>query len=52
MIPHDKLLNILYKVVDPVLKGRTRDYIMDGMGCTSWNPVLGMYLMVMSEKEV
>ena len=51
MIPHDKLLDILYKVADLVLKGRTWDYIMDELGCTSWNPVLGMYLMVMSKKE-
>ena len=27
-IPHDKLLDILYKVVDFVFKGGTRDYII------------------------
>ena len=28
MIPHDKLLDVLYKVVEFVFKGGTRDYIV------------------------
>ena len=36
-IPHDKLFDILYKVVDFVLKGGTRDYIENNkQGCASW----------------
>ena len=37
-IPHDKLLDILYKVVDFVFKGDTRDYIiMNKQGCATWS---------------
>ena len=37
-IPHDKLLDILYKVVDFVFKGGTRDYIVSKkQSCTSWS---------------
>ena len=37
-IPHDKLLDILYKVVDFVFKGGTRDYIIiNKQGCASWS---------------
>ena len=37
-IPHDKLLDILYKVVDFVFKGGTRDYIIiKKQGCASWS---------------
>ena len=35
-IPHDKLLHILYKVVDFVFKGGSRDYIIiNKQGCAS-----------------
>ena len=35
-IPHDKLLDILYKVVDFVFRGGTRDYIIiNKQGCAS-----------------
>ena len=37
-IPHDKLLDILNKVVDFVFKGGTRDYIIiNKQGCASWS---------------
>ena len=37
-IPRNKLLNILYKIVDFVFKGCTRDYIAINMqGCASWS---------------
>ena len=37
-IPHDKLLDILYKFVDFVFKGGTRDYIIiNKQGCASWS---------------
>ena len=37
-IPHDKLLNILYKVVDFVFKGGTGTYIIiNKQGCASWS---------------
>ena len=37
-IPHDKLLDILHKVVDFVFKGGTRDYIIiNKQGCASWS---------------
>ena len=37
-IPHDKLLDILYKVVDFVFKGGTRDYIViNKEDCASWS---------------
>ena len=37
-IPHDELLDILYKVVDFVFKGGTRDYIIiNKQGCASWS---------------
>ena len=37
-IPHDKLHDILYKVVDFVFKGGTRDYIIiNKQVCTSWS---------------
>ena len=37
-IPHDKLLDILYKVVDFILKGGNRDYIIiNKQGCASWS---------------
>ena len=37
-IPHDKLLDVLYKVVDLVFKGGTRDYIViKKQGCASWS---------------
>ena len=37
-IPHDKLLDILYKVVDFMFKGGTRDYIViNKQGCASWS---------------
>ena len=37
-IPHDKLLHILYKLVDFVFKGGTRDYIIiNKQGCASWS---------------
>ena len=36
-IPHYKLLDILYKVVDFVFKGGTRDYtVINTQGCASW----------------
>ena len=36
--PHDNLLDILYKVVDFVCKGGTRDYIViNKQGCASWS---------------
>ena len=35
--PHNKLLHNLYKVVDFVFKGGTRDYIIiNKQGCPSW----------------
>ena len=37
-IPRDKLFDILYKVVDFVFKGGTRDNIViNKQGCTSWS---------------
>ena len=37
-IPHYKLLDILYEVVDFVFKGGTRDYIViNKQGCASWS---------------
>ena len=37
-IPHDKLLDILHKVVDVVFKEGTRDYrIINRQGCASWS---------------
>ena len=37
-IPHDKLLDILHKVVDFVFKRGTRDYIIiNKQGCASWS---------------
>ena len=37
-IPHDKLLDILYKLVDFVFNGGTRDYIViNKEGCASWS---------------
>ena len=37
-MPHAKLLDILYKVVDFVFKEATRDYIViNKQGCTSWS---------------
>ena len=37
-IPHDKLPDILYKVVDFVFKGGTRDYVViNKQGCASWS---------------
>ena len=37
-IPHDKLLDILYKVVGFVFKAGTRDYIViNKQGCASWS---------------
>ena len=37
-IPHDKLLDILCKVVNFVFKGGIRDYILiNKEGCTSWS---------------
>ena len=37
-IPHDKLLDILYKVVDFVFKGGTREYmIINKQGFASWS---------------
>ena len=37
-IPFDKLLDILYEVVDFVFKGGTRDYIViNKQGCASWS---------------
>ena len=36
-IPLDKLLDIIYKVVDFVFKGDTRDYTeINQQGCASW----------------
>ena len=36
-IPHDKLLDILYKLVDFVFKGGTRDQmITNKQGCALW----------------
>ena len=44
-IPHDKLLDILCKVVDLVFKGGTRDYIViNKQGCTSCSFLLNHYL--------
>ena len=35
---HDKLLDILYKVLDFVFKGGTRDYtVINKQGCASWS---------------
>ena len=37
-IPHDKLPDILYKVVDFVFKGSTRDYVViNKQGYASWS---------------
>ena len=37
-MPHDKLLDTLYKVADFVSKGGTRDYIViSKQGCASWS---------------
>ena len=37
-MPYDKLLNILYKVLNFVFKGGTRDYIViNKEGCASWS---------------
>ena len=37
-ISYDKLLDTLYKVVDFVFKGDTRDYIVTNkQGCASWS---------------
>ena len=37
-IPYDKLLDVLYKVVDFVFKWGTRDYIViNKQGCASWS---------------
>ena len=37
-MPYDKLLHILYKVVDFVFKGGSRDYIIiNKQGCASWS---------------
>ena len=37
-IPQDKLLDILYKIVDFMFKGGNRDYIViNKQGCTSWS---------------
>ena len=37
-IPHDKLFDILYKVVDFVFKGGTRNCIViNKQGCASWS---------------
>ena len=37
-IPHDKLLDISYKVVDLAFEGGTRDYIIiNKQGCASWS---------------
>ena len=37
-IPHDQLLDILYKAIDFVFKRGTRDYIaINKQGCTSWS---------------
>ena len=37
-IPHDKLLDILFKVVDFVFKGSTRNYkVINKQGCVLWS---------------
>ena len=49
-IPHDKLLDILYRVVDCVFKGGTRDYIIiNKQGCASWSSKKRGYHLVFTK---
>ena len=49
-IPHDKLLDILSKVIDFVFKGGTRDYIIiNKQVCASWSSKKRGHLFVFTK---
>ena len=52
-IPHDKLLDMLHKIVDFVFNGGTRNYIIiNKQGCTSWSSKKRKYHFVFIKSSV